>query len=109
MLTKLVLATLVVGGLAAEVRATDTPVSVKTQPVVWRGGYRFRSYPARTGNFSAYRGSGSYGNRGWTGRTSPLDYPPWTQPYVTRTNQWNKYPNQPYYLRGERKSLLILP
>lgn len=104
MFTKLVAAAVVVTAMAVEAQAAKgkSPGGIST--VAWRGGYRYRRYsysaaPART--YSSYRGS--------TGRSSALDYPSYTQPYSTRINQWNKYPNQPFYLRGERKSLLILP
>lgn len=89
-------------GLAFESEAATSPVGLKTTSVAWRGGYRYRrySYPASSNN--AY-------SRGSYGRSSALDYPPSTQPQASRVHQWNKYPNQPYYLRGERKSLGILP
>ena len=91
----------VAAGLAIEARAATAMPSVRATPVAWRGGYRYRS--------NSYRGSRSYSPRGSTARSSPLDYPPLSQPTATRRHQWNKYPNQPFYLRGERKSLLILP
>ena len=90
------------------VEAGERNSAVVAKPVVWRGGYRYRNSPPRAA-VVAPRSATNYGYRGSTGRTSALDYPPWTQPEATRRNQWNKYPNQPYYLRGERKSLLILP
>jgi hypothetical protein len=105
MFKKLVMAGTLCAALVGEVQAA--PVSAKIQTVAWRGGYRYRRYsypaasrPASSGQTSGYRSNG---------RTSALDYPSYTQPYSTRIHQWNKYPNQPYYLRGERKSLLILP
>ncbi|HWB08447.1 MAG TPA: hypothetical protein VG826_04455 [Pirellulales bacterium] len=103
MLKKVVAAGMVLAALVCEAQAE--PSSAKVETVAWRGGYRYRrsSYPA------ANRSADSYGYRRSNGRSSALDYPPSTQPYATRINQWNKYPNQPYYLRGERKSLLILP
>ncbi|MGH7140143.1 MAG: hypothetical protein ACREHD_30765 [Pirellulales bacterium] len=113
MYTKLVAAVVVASAMAFEAMAFEAAAveaaavegkSPEASTVAWRGGYRYRRYsysaaPART--YSSYRGS--------IGRSSTLDYPAYTQPYSTRINQWNKYPNQPFYLRGERKSLLILP
>ena len=98
---KFVAAGVVLAALACEAQAAPA----KAEAVAWRGGYRYRrsSYPASS------RPAYSYGDRSSSGRTSALDYPSYTQPYSTRIHQWNKYPNQPYYLRGERKSLLILP
>lgn len=98
---QLILALAVADGLAIEARPVAAMPSVRASPIAWRGGYRYRSY--------SYRGSRSYSPRGSTARSSPLDYPPSSQPTATRRHQWNKYPNQPFYLRGERKSLLILP
>jgi hypothetical protein len=104
MLKKFVAIAVVLGGLVSDIEAAPAapmPAPSKTVPVAWRGGYRYRrySYPAYSGN--AYRGSG--------GRTSALDYPSYSQPTISRNHQWNKYPNQPFYLRGERRSLGILP
>ncbi len=91
---------LAVAVIASPLAVSSAPVaampSVRASAVGWRGGYRFR------GNYI-------YAPRRSTRRWSPLDYPASTQPEATRRHQWNKYPNQPYYLRGERKSLLILP
>ena len=104
MFTKFVAVVVVAAGMAVEAYGANVRSPNGVTPVAWRGGYRYRrfSYPATTGR--------SYsGNRTYSGRSSALDYPAYTQPYATRTHQWNKYPNQPYYLRGERKSLLILP
>ena len=104
MFRRFVLAVVAVGGLAIEAQAVGKAPSIEARSVAWRGGFRARSY--------AYRGSGSYNSyssRGNVGRSSPLDYPASTQPAASRRHQWNKYPNQPYYLRGERKSLGILP
>ncbi len=80
-------------------------------PIAWRGGYSYRRMSVPAASARSYTGTGrAYsGNRSSGGRTSALDYPAYTQPDVSRRHQWNKYPNQPYYLRGERKSLLILP
>lgn len=108
MRTRFIAALLVLAAFPLVTQAGETPSAVAAKAVVWRGGYRFRNSPART-TATAPRGGNYYGYRGSTGRSSALDYPSWTQPYATRINQWNKYPNQPYYLRGERKSLLILP
>lgn len=105
---RLVAAALILASFPYVAQAGENRSRVAAQSVIWRGGYRFRNSPARTAA-TAPRGWTNNGYRGSTGRTSALDYPPWTQPYSTRINQWNKYPNQPYYLRGERKSLLILP
>jgi hypothetical protein len=93
---------MVLAALACDLRAEP---STKVEAVAWRGGYAYRRYSSPASNRPTYR----YGNRRSSGRSSALDYPSWTQPYSTRTNEWNKYPNQPYYLRGERKSLLIFP
>ena len=100
MFRNLAVAGVVIGALACAAEAA--PVSAKIESVAWRGGYRYRSYPAS-------RNHSYNGNRGSSGRTSALDYPPSSQPYATRIHQWNKYPNQPFYLRGERRSLGILP
>jgi hypothetical protein len=89
-------------GLAFESEAATPPSGVKTATVAWRGGYRYRRYSSPSTSSDAY-------SRGSYGRTSALDYPSSTQPWASRMHQWNKYPNQPYYLRGERKSLGILP
>jgi hypothetical protein len=100
MLKKFVVAGVVIAALACEAQAA------------WRGGYRYRPYRATTNSGysgSNYSGSSYSGSRGSSGRTSALDYPPSSQPYASRMHQWNKYPNQPFYLRGERRSLGILP
>jgi hypothetical protein len=99
MFKKLAIAAVVVAMMAVEAQAAGVT------PVAWRGGYRYRRFSApATSTTKSYSGG-----RSSSGRSSALDYPSYTQPYATRTHQWNKYPNQPYYLRGERKSLLILP
>lgn len=108
MLAKLLAGAVLVTASFAEAQALDTQPA-RVASVAWRGGYRYRrsaspATPART--YSGYRSSGG---RSSGGRSSALDYPGYTQPWATRTHQWNKYPNQPFYLRGERKSLLILP
>lgn|SRR5487761_1396757 len=94
-------------GWAIDVQAIAAMPSVRATPVAWRGGFRGRNYSYSGSGGGVYRGSRGY--RGSSGKSSPLDYPPSSQPTVSRMHQWNKYPNQPYYLRGERKSLLILP
>jgi hypothetical protein len=113
MLAKLVAAAVVTMAIVSDAQASDRQPAHVTA-VAWRGGYRYQRFsyapaPARTS--SNYRSSGGWssGGRSSRGRSSPLDYPGYTQPWASRTHQWNKYPNQPYYLRGERKSLLILP
>src|SRR5581483_11393064 len=105
---KIVAAGMVLAALGCEVNAA--PTSVKVESVAWRGGYRYRrnSPPASSGSTTS-RPASNYGYRSSGGRTSALDYPPYSQPYASRTHQWNKYPNQPYYLRGERRSLGIFP
>lgn len=102
MIIRLLAAAAVLAALTVDGRAATPPDGLKTATVAWRGGYRYRrySYPASSSN--AY-------SRGSYGRSSALDYPSYTQPQASRMHQWNKYPNQPYYLRGERKSLGILP
>ena len=101
MLRKFVALVAIVLCVGIESLAAPPAAASKSSLVAARGGYRYRrySYPGYGGG--SYRGSG--------GRASALDYPPWTQPTASRMHQWNKYPNQPYYLRGERKSLGILP
>ena len=108
MLKIVTLAVLLVAGFALDTQATESQSSPRATPVAWRGGYRWRSYSYGGAN-SGYR-TGNYGYRGGNyGKTSPLDYPPSSQPTISRMHQWNKYPNQPFYLRGERRSLGILP
>lgn len=101
MLLRLVLVGVVITGFAVEARQVEAAPAIGAVPVAWRGGYRSRG--------GYYRGSQRYSPRRAAGRSSPLDYSPSSQPPSTRNHQWNRYPNQPYYLRGERKSLLILP
>ncbi|HVX14944.1 MAG TPA: hypothetical protein VHC22_27385 [Pirellulales bacterium] len=100
---KLVVMAIVAVGMAGEAQAAGVT------PVAWRGGYSYRRMSAPAASTRNYSGRTYSGNRSSGGRTSALDYPAYTQPDVSRRHQWNKYPNQPYYLRGERKSLLILP
>jgi hypothetical protein len=105
MFKMLVVAGTLCAALVCEVQAA--PVSAEVQTVAWRGGYRYRrnSSAASSRPVSSNRTSGSRSS----GRSSALDYPSYSQPYASRTHQWNKYPNQPFYLRGERRSLGILP
>jgi hypothetical protein len=92
-------------GLVIDVQAKPTTASAKVVPAAWRGGYSYRRSAAPA--YATYRSNGYSRSSG--GRTSALDYPPGWLPAASRNHQWNKYPNQPFYLRGERRSLGILP
>ncbi|HET6882918.1 MAG TPA: hypothetical protein VFI31_22305 [Pirellulales bacterium] len=110
MFSKMLLAAVAVASLTVELSAADVPMFGSVSPVSWRGGYRYRRYSSSASTTRASSGARTYSsNRASSGRSSPLDYPAYSQPRSSRQHQWNKYPNQPYYLRGERKSLLILP
>jgi hypothetical protein len=111
MLKKLLVVAMVVAPLAVDSYAADLQLPSKVVPAAWRGGYRYRRYStsATTTTTRNFSGNQSYSSNRNYGRSSPLDYPAYSQPSASRNHQWNKYPNQPYYLRGERKSLGILP
>lgn len=105
MVTKFLVMGAVLLGLAFEAQAKPTAASAKVIQAAWRGGYSYRRSAAPS--YSNYRSNGYSRSSG--GRTSALDYPPGWLPSASRNHQWNKYPNQPFYLRGERRSLGILP